>query len=398
MIAGFEHAQFHSQLDMTLIARIRFRGMPLYIGDLLVSRDGEAAEQVDIPASKDINAMLPTSVGRSIVGLQQKIIIVNDRLIVSWAGSYIQARALIRDIRTAVDRGASSYEAIDEVIENVPESDRNDVSLIGTVLTPDSEQRGATRLSNFHYGACRCVFGDVEVVAAGTGADDLFQLLQQILAAEPLPNCDRESDEFFNCVMKLGYALTAYLVGDETSTGQNILDWWGGAFEVATYTSGKFEKFSNSLHTSWRAVRVNPEKYEIQLGPRFVKYDYFGNALVAQTLNLSSGQAKGLVNIEEHSCRIYTPFLESESDSDFSKFSIPSFSHKALCCYVFIEPQVENLRNLVRVYYSDSGDTPFRLQVRSKNIQFSLRDDLIRDIENSISTATGINATFGSND
>jgi hypothetical protein len=379
---------------MTLIARINFRGVPLYIGDLLISRKGKTAEKVDIPASTDINAKLPADAARSVTGLQQKINIIDDRLIISWAGSLLQARALIRDIRAAVEQGASSFEDIGEVVENVPMTDRNELSLIGTILTPDVEQPGGIHLSHFNYCADRLVLDDVVVRAAGTGADDLFELLPQMVASNPPPNCDRESEQFFRWIAGQGYMLAASFIGYETSTGQNLLDWWGGAFEVATLTGGKFQKISNVLHTIWRAVRVDQKKYEIQLSPKFIKYDYFNDALVAQTMNVSFNQLNGKAITEDHSFRIYTSLLKSRSDYDFSKFKFPTFSHSTLCCYVLLEPQDTNLGNFVRIYHNSGGNTPFRLKARSNDIQFSFRGDLLKDLETAVSTATGLPATF----
>jgi len=44
---------------MTLVARIMFKGAPIYIGDMLLSSEGASDKSVDIPAARDISAWLP---------------------------------------------------------------------------------------------------------------------------------------------------------------------------------------------------------------------------------------------------------------------------------------------------------------------------------------------------
>ena len=85
---------------MTLIARSVFNGVPSYFGDLLLSREHNGEHfQMDIPALRNINNQLPDNADRQISGMAQKLNRLSDRLFVSWAGSYIQARAMLRDLK-----------------------------------------------------------------------------------------------------------------------------------------------------------------------------------------------------------------------------------------------------------------------------------------------------------
>jgi hypothetical protein len=90
---------------MTMIARLRRNGVPLYLGDLLITREGGGFETIDIPTVADVNAKLPSGVARSVVGLAQKLNLISDRLVVAWAGNLLQARSLIREIAERVAEG-----------------------------------------------------------------------------------------------------------------------------------------------------------------------------------------------------------------------------------------------------------------------------------------------------
>src|SRR5262249_5218892 len=121
---------------MTMIARIIRDRVPIYLGDLLLSGEGNGNRDLDIPAIAKINARLPGGTSRSVIGLTQKLNLISDRLVVAWAGNVLQARLLIREISEAVAGGASTWQEVGHVLQQTPESDRNDVSLIGSILVP----------------------------------------------------------------------------------------------------------------------------------------------------------------------------------------------------------------------------------------------------------------------
>ncbi len=151
---------------------------------------------------------------------------------------------------------------------------------------------------------------------------------------------------------------------------------------------------TNILHTVWRAIRVSSERYEIRFVPKLIKYDYFDDALVAQTLNVAINAGSGKLTIEDHSYRMYLPILRGRRDYDLTDFEHPNFSHTTLCCYVLLEPPNPAIGNLVRVFYDSLGDTPFRLTRSADNIIFSFRDDLIVNLQTDLSRATGLPTTM----
>ncbi len=370
---------------MTLVARIMFKGAPIYIGDMLLSSEGASDKSVDIPAARDISAWLPPSVARRVSGLRQKLTILDGGHIIAWAGNMLQARSLIKDIQLAITRGARTWMDIQSVVEQVPLEDRDDVSLIGTIVCPETNS-----FENFCYEVQRISLGDIEVDAAGTGANDIFEIITQL----PIGNSEFERDGLFS--FKAALAISGVLVGHETFTGQNLLDWWGGAIEVAYLRQGKFEKLANVLHTLWKANKVGGG-YELTLVPKFLKYDYFSDAFVAQTWDMGVvASAMGpRAKIREHTYRIYTSLLKSARDYDLSQFEPPDFNHTTLSCYVLMQPPIPHLGNLSHVYHSGSGDTPFRLTVHRQGIiQISYQGQLVVDLQRVISEATGLPAKF----
>jgi hypothetical protein len=376
---------------MTMIARLRRNGVPLYLGDLLITREGGGFETIDIPTVADVNAKLPSGVARSVVGLAQKLNLISDRLVVAWAGNLLQARSLIREIAERVAEGtAMKWQDVASIIDAIPAVDKNDVSLIGTILTPAGSS--GVDLQHFNYCAERKCINGTEIVAAGSGADDLIALASQT-------NSVAMPEDNLLWAVRQGLALPAPLVGYEASTAGNILDWWGGAIEIAGVANRRFQKATNILHTIWRATRSDEACYEIKLIPKFIKYDYFEDVLLVQTLDLSDPPRSGSGDIIEHALRCYTPLLKNSRQYDFSKLVIPDFNHHTLCCYVSMTPKLSGA-DFVRIYHSDTGDTPFRVSPSVRRISgqpmalISFQDRLKIDLEEAITSATGLRAHF----
>jgi hypothetical protein len=208
-----------------------------------------------------------------------------------------------------------------------------------------------------------------------------------------------EDNENLLWAVRQGLALAAPLVGYEASTGNNILNWWGGAIEIAGVANRRFQKATNILHTIWRATRTDDNRYEIKLVPKFIKYDYFEDVLLVQTLDLSDPPITGAGDIIEHALRCYTPLLKNSRQYDFSKLVIPDFNHRTLCCYVSMTPK-RSEGDFVRIYHSGKGDTPFRVSPSVRSISgqpmalFSFQDRLKIDLEKAITSATGLSAHF----
>jgi hypothetical protein len=193
--------------------------------------------------------------------------------------------------------------------------------------------------------------------------------------------------------MKATLAMSAAMVGHETSTGENILNWWGGGIEIAGLSKGRFEKLTSVLHTVWKARLNVSTGYEICLVPKLTKYDYVDGALIAQTFEFSGANNAGAV-MTERSYGICTPLLRSASEYRIETFLRPDFSHRTLCCYLIFEPPHAD-GSWVRAYHSASGDTPLRLaDSDTDRVVFSFRGDLIRDLETGVSNATSRPARF----
>ena len=110
---------------MTLVASILGKGLPVLLGDLLISREGEVADSViSVPSVGEISA---SAFGYTAVQLRQKLCIINDGLAVGWAGSRTAATTVIRDLLSAAKGQEFSKTDLENFFKNLDRRDLRDL-------------------------------------------------------------------------------------------------------------------------------------------------------------------------------------------------------------------------------------------------------------------------------
>lgn len=356
---------------MTLIARARFGSVPIYFGDLLLSKEGDNARPVNIPAADDINALLSASRSRSVSGICQKLNMISDRLIVAWAGNFVHARAAIREIADLERAGELCRGNIRVVLDRIPLSEKNDISLVGSVCSPES---GSDRvlIEHFNYRANKHTDTEQEIVISGSGEGAFMEILPQTISQEP-PPIDEHKRFFW--AENIGLVMAAELIGHEITIGSNLLDWWGGGIEVATYENGKFVKHGNVLHTFWHQ-NLSKSNDGIHLDPKFIKYDYFHDALVIQKFECDF-TGEGKVSVTAHDYRVYTPLLKSRHDYEFASFPWYDLGYQTLHCYVIVDGDQTGPWSFVKTF---RGSCPFEVALEDEGLRISFEDKFIREL------------------
>ena len=378
---------------MTLIARSNFKGVSFYLGDLLLSSEVKSGDAIDIPAANDINKLLPESSSRHVSGMVQKLNVLSDRLIVAWAGSYIQALSMIREL-SELDRSVTNLRRanIKKLIMSVPENDRDELSLIGSVCVSNHKQEGDLYIEHFSYQTTKCTRPGEVIHVAGSGAKNIIDLIPRIVDGRPPPSSLDEG--LYEWVKQTALGVLGQLVGQEMLLGQNILDWWGGAFEIATIEDQTFKKVENTLFTFWRLLPDESGKFmDLRLIPKFLKYDYFSDVLIIQILDCEITDDEKL-KIKSHDCRLYTPIHRtSKWEYDFSKLTLPALQHTTLCCFTLFDNK-GNIECGSRIYHGAAGGMPFRVEILEEGLALSFQNQLIYALEADAQQAAGTPVKF----
>jgi hypothetical protein len=303
--------------------------------------------------------------------MSQKLNIISERLIIAWSGSLIQARAAIREISELDASGDLTRNNVLSTLENIPPEERSEISLVGTVCTPEN---GTDRvlLEHFEYNANARSGGDQQVVVSGSGERAFTSALSQIIGQVPTP---MGQDERFLWAEKVALVTAAQFIGDEMTSGGNLVDWWGGGVEVATYRGGRFVKHGNILNTFWHRRLSNSEDNLALIG-KFIKCDYFEDVFVVQKFE-GEINADGNMGARTHAYWACTPLLKGQQDYDFRSFPFFDLSYTTLNCYVLCELNDSSMLSFVKTFHNDY---PFEITLEKECVRWSIGKDLVQQL------------------
>jgi hypothetical protein len=83
---------------MTLIAATRVEGIPVLLGDLLLTAPAKTGVRSFHPVQPHVAARLPQYTGVRVAGAARKAILINDYLALGWTGSYFSAGAVLKSL------------------------------------------------------------------------------------------------------------------------------------------------------------------------------------------------------------------------------------------------------------------------------------------------------------
>jgi hypothetical protein len=373
---------------MTLIARGVFDGYPIFIADLLLSTEAKSREIVDLPVFDDINSLLPETADRSVVGLHQKLLLLNERLTVAWAGNFEYAKQIC--LRLSKEISITPLR-LNYLLSKVPLWKRNEVALLGAISVPSKIRPDLVSVEYFHTPNVDIAKSETlrDCYVAGSGAARFIEWTDQMKyvtwkGAATLGS--REKSDF------LAVSAAAVFTGNEAATGGNILEWFGGGFEVVTFRSGHLTKIGNILHTFWQA-RPIPGGYSFLPIPKVLKADYIEDVLVLQTFEYDMSQEgeKMMARKRNHVYRTYPPLLSKKRDFRLVRGELPSLDHEWLCCYITVYDNAGRTQVLGRTY---GGDTPFRMTISPDGLMLSFHRDFIPDIHAEIRSKLDDNGLF----
>jgi hypothetical protein len=183
---------------------------------------------------------------------------------------------MLSALRQLDHQGKLSLASFDDMLTNTP--DRNNLSLLGTIIEP---KRLGARLYSFSYGATqRSVKGGM-FRAAGSGEPAFRTFLPKLLQLIPTPISD---DDLYEWGDLFALNLASNFLGRELFTGKNLVDMWGGGFEVAAFqTNGSFAKLDEVLFIFFGVI-LSPKGDEgaIRFLPLLIKNQYFEDALIVR--------------------------------------------------------------------------------------------------------------------
>ena len=282
---------------MTLIAQLAVDGVPMLIGDVLLSSESRTGLKVNLPLIGDINQILADRGFPFEVQFAQKINVFDGRVAVGWSGPWIQARRALQVIEAISSRKDLTESAIKDELSAIEPEKIDHLQPIGLILEGSNGPR--VRYSGFSLGAPYAhIHNFGRVCGAGSGSSAFFELLQK---GDWL---QRDAN-----VYQVAHGLLGALTNEEYRTGNTIANRWGGGFEALTFStySGRFEKVGNVLHTFWKIKDGASDT--LGLLPFLYKTTYWRDVLILRTASVESRQ-DGTLKLKTNDVTLNSTFVE----------------------------------------------------------------------------------------
>ena len=349
---------------MTMIVGFHVRGVPILIGDLLLSAQGNSDRPANVPLVGDVNRLFAANRISYEVGTTQKVNVFNGRIAVAWSGPLIQAERVLKVLERISKNSDLTPKLLMEEVNAIDQSKIAEVQLIGFLM--EDIDIDTYRVEMFDLGADGVKVGAFgEVLAAGSGSREIISFL-----AENEQLADSEPEHAASAVI-------AMLTGQEVKTGGSLPNLWGGGFEAATIIDNRFQKIGSVLHTFWD---VEGES-RLNLRSQFYKMDYFEDALVIRVAAVSN--EGGLSKLSANDVHIITPPLKTAKNYDLSKFAIPDFSSATLCCHVSAGDEV-----YLHIEQLGNGNNGLLFSMEESDINLRIDPRLINDLQRAVTSKT----------
>ena len=258
---------------MTIVARLIIDEWPLLIGDLLMSNKPNSDQMRNFAIPTTRNIPRTTNTGDIPCDLRQKIALLGDHIAVGWSGKQWAAEEVLTELNLRVTTEHLDMRAINKCFERQRSSVWENLELVGFVREPGLN---VTAFSRSAQSATSPELGTVCLIGSGTNA-----MASHIANYSEIPTHETIQLNPANRAVLCGFTLAGRLLNDEIHTGANLVDLFGGGYELATISGGKFVKVDDVTYVYWQARYASDgEIYLTDTPKRVFRYAYKGDLLV----------------------------------------------------------------------------------------------------------------------
>ncbi len=372
---------------MTIVASFSIDGFPVLIGDLLVSsfNDEKNYEPLNIPTCDNVNAIVPPETWNFVSSLQRKLVLLNDRLAIAWAGNLYAAKAIIKELRDQLDVDTFTIDDVIRLIDGIDGIGKQDLFLAGIALERLGDEITIANFAWDHEHKWKSphietqAFGDV--YAGGSGRDDLAAVLGEF---KSLPEFSHEANPLEKAVLITLYVL-GYLTGQQSRVSQGLSSMYGGGFELITLIDGKLQKVDDISYHLWQLKELKPNSFKIT-PHNTLKYSYIENYLLIRKFRVLEASIAPMPKDDLYAIPDFLYTSSSlERDGIINNLTRPSLNSK-FCIIYLHAPYPGNPNNVFSfVDHSPTKDS-VRYDITNGRMIMSIAPDLMEEIKSKVAS------------
>jgi hypothetical protein len=348
---------------MTLIAAQVVNGIPIILGDLLITVDrGDSHfNTISIPTVDNVNRYLEPHGSRRVVGISQKINLVARNVCVAWSGSKLQASMLIRHLYDQWNDKDVTEEMFVRTLDKYPRENSGEIKVIAYLYDKNNRRF----CSKDNIGGVPYELGEIrQIQMEGSGMGDYLQVIEQISSGKMVGEAT-SLDEVVARVLNL----ISTGLGAQIMEGVGLVDGWGGGFELAFIVGDSFEKLSDILFLFWKASINESGNQELIQFPRLIKQAYQNNRLLLHVADWKDGEVK-----------LTTYKADPLFGSNNAAPQPPDFGYRLLVNVIQSMDSDGTASYYSRCNQFGSGDIPIRVEITNGKIKLDFRGSFMEEL------------------
>lgn len=357
---------------MTVIATFSINTCPILLGDLLVSSNEQLQSTLNVPTIGEITQIFPKGSGFVPTGLRQKTAVVNDNLALAWAGTRISAQIIISQLLNECQKRTFwSLADLSSFFSSFDENHGTNVGIVGY-------SNDGNGLFSFGYGSDQTKYQSDKyglVRLCGSGASDLRAHLDHF----SIPPASRTTNPLETAVGNT-LSITTYMTGVERTTGANLLEYYGGGFEIVSFIRKKFAKIDDITYLIWVGHQTGKSSWKLSMPERCIKYCYLDDVLLIRKVELEA-QPSGVLKSANEAAYIVSPIYRTVDQALLKNIRLSSFNSRFLCSFIILHLLDGSVSILNRVNYSAQNSHLIKFDDDGKHlVSMDIHSDFVRTI------------------
>jgi len=286
---------------MTAIAAFKVNTVPVIIGDILMTTEGDCGFSILLPGSGENTKSFidKHNVYYYPAKLSQKVTIINKFLMIATAGSLKVSIDFVKHLKNDKKLSTNpSWEYVNQVIEKF---DYDDTQFdFAFVFYYHNKKENISAISGYNAEK-REVEGFEGLLVAGSGKDALVDAISKStyeFSKKDLPNGIKGAHKV--------NSLLSNLWSLDITNQKSIENAFGGGYEIGTLKNNELVKIGDIMFLEI-FITGDPEKMLIGLNTRISKFDYLEDAFIIRVNELVPEKS---VPIKENINEIYIPKSE----------------------------------------------------------------------------------------
>jgi hypothetical protein len=331
------------------------------MGDLLLSAPF-ASENFCIP-TRDGKLVFSPNAKKVPFSLRQKLVVIDDNLVIGWAGDAGPAKDVITGLREKNESDRLTRESFAEYFNLLDDSiKKRNTAFLGFFIE-------SNQLFPFHVKCNHLLTEHIgEIAVIGSGAESVINYVQNVSVLPAPP-----TDSFVVPAVLTMMGISGSLLSSEIQSDASLRNLFGGGYEIATIVGDGFRKIEDITYLFWNA-EITGSRVDISYPHRSFQISYIDDCLL---IRVDSMKKDGGVTIYP-----VAPIYKYLDIDDFVGLVPSSLNSKFICHYFsFRDLHGQNVILLRAEYVGQDGPTFVRFMEDGwKPKQFAVNKDQLEQV------------------